>query len=244
VKVKIKRELIKQLRNEKSWTQEEFAEVCGLHSRTVQRMENEGSVSVKTLNIVANALEIEPYCLEFSTDEIDFGPLYTELRLLTLAITRKMLPLDKRKLPNSLVAVLTLVSFSASYTLLHSLMLIANQPEASFDNPAYLGVFGLTIIFSLVYIGVIYPLFQLKSWARLSMLIICWLFFVINGGLLFIELISITREFNYKYDFSSLFEYSINILIVFWIYKILTRPDIRRLFSTEAKSTSYNNRHL
>lgn len=230
MKVKIKKELIKQLRSEKSWTQEEFAEVCGIHSRTIQRMENEGSVSKKTLNIVANTLEVEPYYLEFTTDKIDFGPLYIELRILALAITRRMLPLDKRDLPNSLVAVLTLVSFSASYTLLNSLILIAKQPKTSFDNPAFLSVFGLVLIFSLVYTGVIYPLFQLKSWARSSLLFVCGVFFMINSGLLIAELMGNTSEYSLAFDFSNLLEYSINILIVFWIYKILTREDISRLF--------------
>ena len=235
MKVKVKKALIKQLRSKNSWTQEDFAEASGVHSRTIQRMENEGMVSTKTLNAVAKALEVEPYSLEFSTDEIDFGPLWIELRIVVLAITRRLLPMDDRNLPNSLIAVLSLLSFSASYTLINAIVMLINQPQKNFDSLATSGIFGLVMLFCIIFAGVVYPLFKLKSWARLLMVAICGLFFFINGGLLLSLIIDAfahnSESLPDSFSYSQAFEYSFNLFIVFWIYKILNRADIKRLYS-------------
>lgn len=236
MKVKVKKGLIKQLRTNKSWTQEEFAEASCVHSRTIQRMENEGMVSTKTLNAVAKALDVEPYTLEFSTDEIDFGPLWIELRIVVLAITRRLIPLDDRELPNSLVAVLSLLSFSASFTLINAIVMLVNQPQKNFDSLATSGIFGLVLLFCLIYAGVVYPLFKLKPWARSIMIVICGSFFLINGGLLLSMIIetaaSNTENFVNNMSYSHLLEYSVNLFIVFWIYRILNRADIKRLYNS------------
>ena len=226
MKVKVKKEVIKQLRTDKSWTQEMFAEMSGIHTRTIQRMENEGTVSVRTLNAIAKALDIETYKLEFTTDKIDFGPVLLELRILILAITRRLLPTDDRELPNSLIAVLALLSFSASYTLVNTLILIAKQPEQNFDSTAVIGLYVLVTLFSMTYIGVVYPLFKLKNWARSLMLGICWIFFSINSFLMIFHLISGSIEFHL------IFDYLLGLLIVFLIYRILTSSEIRQLFIT------------
>ncbi|MEW6989627.1 helix-turn-helix domain-containing protein [Colwelliaceae bacterium 6441] len=231
MKVKVKKELIKELRAKKSWTQEKFAEMSGIHSRTIQRVENEGTVSVRTLNAIAKVLDVEAYSLEFTTDKIDFGPVLLELRLLILAITRRLMPADDRELPNSLVAVLALLSFSASFTLINTLILVVDQPQQNFNSIGNLGLFGLVILFSAIYAGVVYPLFKLKNWARSLMLVICWFFFFINGFLLASHLISILNSTPIK--FSLVFEYLLNFMVVFWIYRILTRNEITRLFAAK-----------
>jgi len=229
MKVKINKELIKQLRTKKSWTQEKFAEMSDIHSRTIQRIENEGTVSVRTLNTIARVLGVEAYSLEFTTDKIDFVPVLLELRLLILAITRRLIPTDKRELPNSLISVLALLSFSASYTLINTLILVAIQPQQGFDSMAMLGLYGLVILFSVIYAGVVYPLFKLRNWARSLMLAICWFFFIINAFFLASHLISISTSTPIK--FSLVFDYLLNLFIVFWIYRILMRDEIRRLFT-------------
>lgn len=235
MKIKVKHALIKKLRLQKSWTQEDFAEVSGVHSRTIQRMENEGMVSVKTLNAVAIALDVEAYTLEFSTDEIDFAPLWMELRILVLAITRRILPMDDKEIPNSLIAVLSLLTISASYTLVNSIILIMSQPQKNFDSVAVSGLFGLVISFCILFIAVIYPLFRLKSWARYTMLGICGVFFLINGGLLGEVLIkAMTSNLSLSaldIDYLLIAEYCLNLLFVYWIVIILTRADIKRLYT-------------
>jgi len=237
MKVKVKKELIKELRTKKSWTQEKFAEMSGIHSRTIQRIENDGTVSARTLSAIANALDVEAYSLEFTTDKVDFGPVLLELRLLILAITRRLLPSDSRELPNSLIAVLALLSFSASFTLINTLILIANQPRQHFDSIETLGLYGLVILFSAIYAGVVYPLFKLKDWARSSMLAICWFFFVINSYFLMVQLFSVSSPIK----FSLVFEELLNLFIVFWIYRILTRDEIRRLFSAKTAAETQSS---
>ncbi len=49
---------IKGLRQDKGWTQQHMAEVCGLSLRTVQRAENYGNCSADTLQAVASVLEV------------------------------------------------------------------------------------------------------------------------------------------------------------------------------------------
>lgn len=227
MKVKVKSELVKQYRKQAHLTQEQLAELTDLHPRTVQRMETDGMVSSKTLDAVAKAFNVEPYTLEFMTDEIDFGPLLIELKVVLLAVTRKLLPKDIRNLPNSLVAVLTLLSFSASFTLINTVITIMNQPQHNYDSVATSGLFSLVLIFCGVYATVVYPLFKLKKWARVTMLGICCVFAAINTGLIVTELLS-SDDFAY----ANLLEYCFNLVVVFWIARILMRADIRRLFES------------
>ncbi len=62
--MKVNQELVKQLRIEKSWSQEKLAEEAGLSLRTIQRMELDGSASLKSRLAVANALDIAPSALD------------------------------------------------------------------------------------------------------------------------------------------------------------------------------------
>lgn len=56
--------LIKRLRTEKNWSQEELAIASGLSSRTIQRMETDGSGSTSSVKSIASALEVEVHNLE------------------------------------------------------------------------------------------------------------------------------------------------------------------------------------
>jgi transcriptional regulator with XRE-family HTH domain len=64
MEMKIDRALIKQLRLEKSWSQELLADESGLNLRTIQRIESRGVASLQTRRAVARALGVEPAALE------------------------------------------------------------------------------------------------------------------------------------------------------------------------------------
>ncbi len=50
---------LKELRTERSWTQEDLAEAAGVHPRTVQRVEAMSVGSKSTLRAFARALDVE-----------------------------------------------------------------------------------------------------------------------------------------------------------------------------------------
>ncbi len=56
--------LIRTLRTEKGWSQEELAIAADLSARTIQRIESEGSGSLNTIKSIAAALEVEMHNLE------------------------------------------------------------------------------------------------------------------------------------------------------------------------------------
>lgn len=51
--------LIKQLRNERGWTQQQLADICAVSLRTVQRVEMQGVGSLETCKALAAAFVIE-----------------------------------------------------------------------------------------------------------------------------------------------------------------------------------------
>ena len=50
---------IRSLRLDNGWTQEQFAELCGLSVRTIQRIEKTGTASLETSNALAAVLNTE-----------------------------------------------------------------------------------------------------------------------------------------------------------------------------------------
>jgi transcriptional regulator with XRE-family HTH domain len=56
--------LVKKLRTEKSWSQEELATASGLNLRTVQRIENEATASLQSKKALASVFEIAVKDLE------------------------------------------------------------------------------------------------------------------------------------------------------------------------------------
>jgi transcriptional regulator with XRE-family HTH domain len=60
----INKELMKRLRSERGWSQEELAIASDLSARTVQRLEAECSGSINSIKSIASALEIEMHNLE------------------------------------------------------------------------------------------------------------------------------------------------------------------------------------
>ena len=51
--------LIKQLRSERGWTQQQLADICAVSLRTVQRVEMQGVGSLETCKALAAAFVIE-----------------------------------------------------------------------------------------------------------------------------------------------------------------------------------------
>ncbi|PCJ26904.1 MAG: hypothetical protein COA96_04550 [SAR86 cluster bacterium] len=60
MEMNVNRELIRELRLRKSWSQEKLADVAGVSMRTVQRIETDGVASLQSRTAIANAFEIEP----------------------------------------------------------------------------------------------------------------------------------------------------------------------------------------
>ncbi len=57
--MKINIELLKKLRKEKSWSQDELATISNLSLRTIQRIEKEGNASLESKKALASAFDIE-----------------------------------------------------------------------------------------------------------------------------------------------------------------------------------------
>ena len=56
--MKIDAELVKRMREERSWSQEHLATVAGVSLRTIQRLESEGSASLETRMALAGTFGI------------------------------------------------------------------------------------------------------------------------------------------------------------------------------------------
>lgn len=64
--MKAKSALIRKLRSEKLWSQEQLAKACGLSLRTIQRIENSGSASIETIKALSAVFSINPDDLVWS----------------------------------------------------------------------------------------------------------------------------------------------------------------------------------
>ncbi|MEM8491522.1 MAG: helix-turn-helix transcriptional regulator [Pseudomonadota bacterium] len=62
-------EIIRRLRHDKGWSQEELALASGLSTRTIQRLETDGVSSASSIKSVAAALEVSRQNLEKSVHD-------------------------------------------------------------------------------------------------------------------------------------------------------------------------------
>ncbi len=62
----INKDLVKKLRNERTWSQEQFSSISGLSLRTIQRIENEGRCSQESKKALAVAFEISANDLDIN----------------------------------------------------------------------------------------------------------------------------------------------------------------------------------
>ena len=67
----INKDLIKKLRNERSWSQDQLASISGLSLRTIQRVEREGTCSLESKKALAAAFEMNATNLEINTTVIN-----------------------------------------------------------------------------------------------------------------------------------------------------------------------------
>ena len=70
MELKVDQKKIKKLRLSKSWSQEKLAEEAAVSLRTVQRMELDGSASLKSRRAVADTLEVEPTFLDPQAEQL------------------------------------------------------------------------------------------------------------------------------------------------------------------------------
>ena len=56
--------IIRKLRLQKGWTQEELAEMCGISARTIQRIERGHPAGLETLKSLAAVFEVDIECLK------------------------------------------------------------------------------------------------------------------------------------------------------------------------------------
>lgn len=63
--MRIDRDLVKHLRTDKAWSQEELAVASGLNLRTIQRIEKEGSISLQSKKALASVFDTEMSNLDF-----------------------------------------------------------------------------------------------------------------------------------------------------------------------------------
>ncbi|MEO3677695.1 helix-turn-helix transcriptional regulator [Rheinheimera sp. FR7-31] len=68
-------QLIRQLRTDKGWTQQQLAEICALSLRTIQRIEVHGIASLESSKALAAAFDTEIRLLEqaISTESDEKG---------------------------------------------------------------------------------------------------------------------------------------------------------------------------
>ncbi|GAA5217157.1 helix-turn-helix transcriptional regulator [Corallincola platygyrae] len=83
---------LKQLRKQKSWSQEVLAKASGLSLRTIQRIESDGRASAESTLAIASALEVSPTALQSSSEQIDVNwtrkmIMHSAVALLVISVT-------------------------------------------------------------------------------------------------------------------------------------------------------------
>ena len=63
--MKVNAELLLELRNEKSWSQEELAIASGLNLRTIQRIEKEATISLQSKKSLAATFDVDIHDLDY-----------------------------------------------------------------------------------------------------------------------------------------------------------------------------------
>ena len=69
--MKVNSELIRKLRSDASWSQEELAAASGLSLRTVQRVESDGVAAMETLKALATAFQLNSKDLELADSVVE-----------------------------------------------------------------------------------------------------------------------------------------------------------------------------
>ena len=83
--LRINSALIKTLRNQKLWSQDDLATACGVSLRTIQRVEGEGQVSVETLRSLVSTFEVDSDFLQIDSSYTN-GYLNLQLEIALICI--------------------------------------------------------------------------------------------------------------------------------------------------------------
>jgi transcriptional regulator with XRE-family HTH domain len=75
--MEIRGDIVKQMRNDKGWTQAHLAEVCDVNLRTIQRVENQGSASVETIMALCVAFDVKRQALFKVPEEAELKNIET-----------------------------------------------------------------------------------------------------------------------------------------------------------------------
>lgn len=73
---------VKQLRENKGWSQEQLSELCSVNLRTIQRLEKRGSASPETLKALASVFEISPDLLLSPSEKVSENAITSVLNTL------------------------------------------------------------------------------------------------------------------------------------------------------------------
>ncbi|MFT4816084.1 MAG: transcriptional regulator with XRE-family HTH domain [Pseudohongiellaceae bacterium] len=92
MKVQVNQKKIRGLRMSRGWTQEKLADVSNVHTRTIQRIENDETSSIQSLNAIAEALNVEPEILHYEEAE-------------TKANDQRLIPNDCIQPPNKAASI-------------------------------------------------------------------------------------------------------------------------------------------
>jgi len=84
--MEINSNIIKDLRQEKGWTQQHFADAAGLSLRTIQRVERDGSAAKETVLAICATLEIQP-------KQLSIIPVVDPSQLQETNIYKQLLPI-------------------------------------------------------------------------------------------------------------------------------------------------------
>ena len=71
----INSDLVRNLRAEKRWSQEQLGDACGLNLRTIQRLENTGKASLDSIEALASVFEVDVKELELSIENNHITPI-------------------------------------------------------------------------------------------------------------------------------------------------------------------------
>ena len=79
---------LRQMREQRGWTQQQLAELCGVSVRTIQRIEKEGVASLESTSALASVYEIERHQLyaEQRTEQHKLGGKISWTSVLILLI--------------------------------------------------------------------------------------------------------------------------------------------------------------
>ncbi|MCG8416168.1 MAG: helix-turn-helix domain-containing protein [Pseudomonadales bacterium] len=161
MEVRVDQEKIRELRLRKSWSQEKLADEASVGLRTVQRMELDGTASLKSRLAVANALGVEPVELDLDEHSVVSEQTETDTKPGTGTFLQKLKSAFAYPGPKSVpskVRTPILVGLWLCMVTIGALMVfisvplvyaIATQPDAGYET-FFIAQIPLLVVFAIV----------------------------------------------------------------------------------------------